>query len=105
MTASILRNLLSNAIKFTNENGEIQLRAQKDERGVLITISDNGIGMSKKKLGSLFHIETVSSSLGTKNEKGTGVGLILCKDFTQKQGGEIWAESELGKGSTFYLRL
>ena len=105
MTASILRNLLSNAIKFTNENGEIQLRAEKDERGVLITISDNGIGMSKEKLDSLFHIETVSSSLGTKNEKGTGVGLILCKDFTQKQGGQLWAESEPGKGSTFYLRL
>jgi len=105
MTASILRNLLSNAIKFTNENGEIKLSAQKDESGVLIIISDNGIGMSEEKLNKLFHIETATTSLGTKNEKGTGVGLILCKDFTQKQGGEIWAESEPGKGSTFYLRL
>ena len=105
MTASILRNLLSNAIKFTNENGEIKLSAQKAEQGVLITISDNGVGMSKEKLNSLFQIEMASSSLGTKNEKGTGVGLILCKDFTEKQGGEIWAESELGKGSTFYLKF
>lgn len=105
MTVSILRNLLSNAIKFTNENGKITMSAEKDNKGVLIVISDNGVGMSSEKLESLFQIENASSSTGTRNEKGTGVGLILCKDFTEKQGGEIWAESEPGKGSTFYLRL
>jgi len=105
MTASILRNLLSNAIKFTPENGEIKIRAHKENKGVLISITDNGIGMSKEKVDNLFQIENASSSLGTNNEKGTGIGLLLCKDFAKIQGGEIWVESEQGKGSTFYLRL
>lgn len=106
MTASILRNLVSNAIKFTNENGEINITAKKDKQGgFLIAVSDNGIGMSPEKIESLFKIENSSSSLGTNNEKGTGVGLILCKDFAEKQGGKIWAESEPGIGSKFYFKL
>jgi len=105
MTASIIRNLLTNAVKFTNENGEINIRVQKDNSSILITVSDNGVGMSEEKLDSLFQIEYAKSSLGTNKEKGTGIGLILCKELANKQGGDIWVESELGVGSTFYFRV
>ncbi|MFK5855721.1 MAG: tetratricopeptide repeat-containing sensor histidine kinase [Bacteroidota bacterium] len=105
ITESILRNLLSNAIKFTNINGEISISTKKSESGITIAVSDNGVGMSKKKLNSLFQIEFANSTLGTKKEKGTGIGLILCKEFVDKQGGDIWAESELGVGSTFYFKI
>ncbi len=105
MTASIIRNLLTNAVKFTNENGEINISVQKDNSSILITVSDNGVGMSEEKLDSLFQIEYAKSSLGTNKEKGTGIGLILCKELANKQGGDIWAESELGVGSTFYFRV
>ena len=105
LTSSIIRNLLSNAIKFTHKKGEISITAQKDNSGILIAVTDNGIGMSKEKLESLFLIEKASSTPGTENEKGTGVGLILCKDFIEKQEGKIWAESDPGKGSSFYIRF
>ena len=105
MTASIIRNLLTNAVKFTNENGEINISVQKDNTGIIISVSDNGVGMSEEKLDSLFKIEYAKSSLGTNKEKGTGIGLILCKELANKQGGDIWGESELGVGSTFYFRV
>ena len=105
MTASIIRNLLTNAVKFTNENGEINISVQRDSSSILITVSDNGIGMSEEKLDSLFQIEYAKSSLGTNKEKGTGIGLILCKELANKQDGDIWGESELGVGSTFYFRV
>ena len=66
-----------------------------------ITVIDNGIGMTKEDVAKLFRIDVSNSEIGRSNEKGTGLGLILCKEFAERHGGKIWAESELGKGSKF----
>lgn len=101
----VLRNLISNAIKFTNTGGNIGISTISKQHQVEITISDNGVGIPKEISKKLFNISTNISSVGTANEKGTGLGLILCKEFIEKQGGEIWVESELGKGSDFKFTL
>lgn len=77
----------------------------KDEKFILVSISDNGIGMSQTILNKLFQIEIQVSQLGTNDEKGSGLGLLLCKEFIEKLGGKIWAESEEGKGSKFSFLL
>ncbi len=105
MTATILRNLISNAIKFSMPDSTIIIRIEQKSKELVVSITDNGIGISKDDLGKLFRIEEGFSTLGTQNEKGTGLGLILCKEFVEKHGGKIWAVSELGKGSTFYFTL
>ncbi|MGV8945339.1 MAG: PAS domain-containing sensor histidine kinase [Lutibacter sp.] len=105
MLKIILRNLIANAIKFTNSKGSIKVNALKKNNFIEITVSDNGIGMSKKTLNKLFSIQTNETTLGTANEIGSGLGLILCKEFIEKQGGKIWVESEIGKGSDFKFTL
>ena len=105
MVGTILRNLISNAIKFTNPGGSIVVTADQFEQGLQITISDNGIGMQADALDKLFRLEESYSNKGTQNEQGTGLGLILCKEFVEKHGGRIWAESEVGKGSRFYFTV
>ena len=100
----ILRNLLSNAIKFSEKGGTISINAEeKEQKYYEITIRDDGVGMSAERLARLFDVPT--TTYGTKGEKGTGLGLTLCKDFVQKNGGEIWVTSEPHKGSTFYFTL
>ncbi|NVO09778.1 MAG: PAS domain-containing sensor histidine kinase [Bacteroidales bacterium] len=101
MLKTILRNLISNAIKFTNKGGQITINAQKVELDITISVSDNGIGISPETQNNLFKISQTHTSKGTANEIGTGLGLLLCQDFVTKNGGKIWVESELGKGSTF----
>jgi len=101
MFKTILRNLISNAIKFTNKGGRITINAQKTESDIIISISDNGIGISPESQSKLFNISQIHTTKGTAEESGTGLGLLLCKEFVNKNGGEIWVESELGKGSTF----
>ncbi len=101
----IFRNLLSNAIKFTPVDGKIQLKTTKYSNGVLFEITDNGVGLTKEKIADLFQIAKQVSTYGTNNEKGTGLGLILCKDFVEKHGGTIWVESEPGKGSSFFFSI
>lgn len=102
MIRTVIRNLLSNAVKFSYEGNMITIEASRVKEKIKISISDTGTGIEPKTLKSLFNIEDkVSSSKGTANEKGTGLGLILCKDFVEKNGGEISVESKLGKGSTF----
>jgi len=101
MINTILRNLLSNAVKFTPQYGRINVSCSVNNSMIEITVADTGIGMPKEKLGKLFLIEYAGSTKGTDNEKGTGLGLILCKDFVEKHGGKIWVESEEGKGSRF----
>jgi signal transduction histidine kinase/ligand-binding sensor domain-containing protein len=101
MIKTILRNLISNAIKFTHKNGMVEVRAMIKDRNVEISVSDNGIGMTDESMAKLFRIDANLSTQGTEKEKGTGLGLFLCKEFVEKHGGKIWVESESGKGSTF----
>ncbi len=104
MVASILRNLISNAIKFTNKEGSIVVTTKKSDNQLQVSVADNGVGMNNEVLDKLFRIETcVVSTTGTENEKGNGLGLLLCKEFVERHGGRIWAESEPGKGSIFYF--
>jgi len=104
MLGSIIRNLASNAIKFTHKGGEIILQAKSVSNDTVeISISDSGIGMKKDLLDKLFKLNPNSSRIGTDGEPSTGLGLIICKDFIEKHGGRIWAESEEGKGSTFFF--
>lgn len=102
----ILRNLIANALKFTQRNGTITISAiQESEDFITISVKDTGIGMTTEQVGKLFITNTHFSTRGTNNEHGTGLGLLLCKDFVEKNGGKIWVESEKYKGSTFYFTL
>ncbi|MBL7970711.1 MAG: PAS domain S-box protein [Prolixibacteraceae bacterium] len=105
MIAAILRNLISNAIKFTCEGGEVVISAKQKTDELQITVSDNGVGMSRDAIEKLFRIDQNLTTLGTSKEKGTGLGLILCKEFIEKHGGKIWVDSEEGKGSRFYFTI
>lgn len=105
MLQTILRNFISNAIKFTNKGGRIEIFASHTQNRVEITVKDNGVGMDEETVTNLFKIEANSSTPGTANESGSGIGLILCKEFIEKQGGEISVESKLGEGSEFKFTL
>ena len=105
MTKTVLRNLISNAIKFTNIKGLVSLNSIESDSHVEIQVSDSGVGIMAENIPYLFSIEKNISTPGTNNEKGTGLGLMLCKELIEKQGGKIWVESELGKGSTFKFTL
>ena len=105
MISTVLRNLLSNAIKFTKPGGKIVISAIQKDKELMLAVSDNGVGIKKDALDKLFLIESSSSTRGTQEEEGTGLGLILCKGFVLKTGGKIWAESEAGKGSRFVFTL
>ncbi|HNW55106.1 MAG TPA: HAMP domain-containing sensor histidine kinase, partial [Bacteroidales bacterium] len=102
---TVVRNLLSNAIKFTPAEGIITIEAEAVKDTVRISVNDTGIGISKEKQKKLFRVDEVSSSPGTEGEKGTGFGLLLCKDLVERNGGKIWLESEKGKGSRFHFTL
>jgi signal transduction histidine kinase len=105
MICTVLRNLLGNAIKFTPLNGTINVNITLNNENYEISVTDTGTGISDEELSRLFRIEHKQSKPGTENEKGTGLGLILCREFVEKHGGKIWAESEAGKGSRFVFTL
>ena len=106
MLRSVMRNLVTNAIKFTNPNGAVTIHTRKmDEDKILFSVKDTGIGMDAERIKKLFRIDTNVSRPGTNGEQSTGLGLILCKEFIEKHGGTIWAESETGKGSTFFFTI
>jgi len=105
MIDTVIRNLLSNAVKFTESGGTIEVSAQPQENTVEISISDTGIGMDQTCLDNLFRIDAKCSRRGAADEKGTGLGLILCKEFVEKNGGTIQVESEVNKGSRFIVSL
>ncbi len=101
----VLRNLVSNAIKFTNKGGNITLSSKQMDGQMQICVTDTGVGISKDGIDKLFTKNINPSTLGTANEKGTGLGLLLCKEFIEKNGGTIAVKSEEGKGSSFEIKL
>ncbi len=105
MLKTVLRNLVSNAIKFTNKGGAININAEENFENVTISVSDNGIGIAPDDLKKLFDMSEVITTKGTAEETGTGLGLLLCKEFVERHGGKIWVESEVGKGSDFKFTL
>lgn len=106
MLHTVVRNLISNAIKFTDTGGRIVVTGAKTGNNFIeIAVRDNGIGMSEVTLGNLFRMDVDHRKTGTNGEKGTGLGLLLCRELVEKNGGIIDAESEMGKGSTFRVTL
>jgi len=105
MLATILRNLISNAIKFTETKGIVQVSSFMNSEFVEISVKDNGIGINKEDLQNLFSIEVKNSSVGTANEQGSGLGLILCKEFVEKHGGKLWVESSVNNGTEFKFTM
>jgi PAS domain S-box-containing protein len=102
---TVLRNLFSNALKFTEQGGEVKVYSVKEKEKIKVSVQDSGIGMDDEQADKLFRIDQNQSTKGTNNEKGTGLGLILCKEFVEKNGGEIWVESKKGTGTTFHFTL
>jgi PAS domain S-box-containing protein len=105
MTETILRNLISNAIKFTNINGAVTVSAERQNDFVILKVSDTGVGIEPKDLPKLFRTDVSFTTKGTSKESGTGLGLILCKELVERQGGQIWVESRKNSGSTFFFKL
>ena len=107
MINTVVRNLFSNAIKFVHKQGVIQFKSTHDSNNkiVSLTISDNGVGIEESVVNKLFNIDNNHTTTGTNNERGTGLGLKLCKEFIMKNGGDITVESMRGKGSTFSIQL
>ena len=105
MISTILRNLISNAIKYTSYNGTVEVSLNKNISFYYVSIQDNGVGIPADKINLLFESDTNQSTPGTANEKGTGLGLGLCKEFINKLGGDIWVESSDGQGTKFSFSL
>ena len=110
MISTVIRNLLSNAITFTPDGGRVSLdiKQYSEDDGpdcYEVTVSDSGIGISKERLDQLFRMDNTSTTKGTANESGTGLGLLLCYDFVIRNHGNLRAESETGKGSNFIFTL
>lgn len=105
MLKTILRNLLSNSIKFTNNGGKIDLEVESSNGMAILSVIDNGIGIEDHDIEKLFRIDVNPKSIGRSKEKGTGLGLILCKEFVEMNEGKIWVESVSGEGSVFKFSL
>ncbi len=105
MISIVLRNLISNAIKYTHLEGIVKISSILRENEIVISVQDNGVGIAEDKIQQLFKIDGVYSTPGTKKEKGTGLGLILCKEFLEKNNGKIWLESVVNNGTTFHFSL
>lgn len=105
MIKTIIRNILSNAIKFSNENSEILVTLEQKDGMAVVNVKDNGRGIDEESQKKLLHTDTHFSTFGTNNEEGSGLGLLLCQDFVQKNGGKLWFVSAKGKGSTFSFSI
>jgi len=105
MIETILRNLISNSIKYTYTGGTIEISACQHKNEIHISVKDSGIGIAKEKIDQLFCIEKNYSTVGTEYEKGTGLGLLLCKEFVEKHQGKIWVESKPNEGTTFTFSI
>ncbi len=105
MLKTVVRNLMSNAIKFSNGNSVVQVTMNSEDGMAVVAIKDNGCGISEEGQKLLLHTDTHYSTYGTNNEEGSGLGLLLCKDFVQKNEGRLWFTSREGEGSTFYFSV
>ncbi|GAB1349895.1 hypothetical protein MASR1M107_21090 [Ignavibacteriales bacterium] len=105
MLDMILKNVISNAIKFTYYAGEVKITATPEGEYITLSIKDTGVGMTSDTLTKLFKLESIISTMGTNKEQGSGMGLLLTKDFIEIQGGSIVIESESGKGTTVLISL
>ena len=106
MIETVLVNLLNNATKYTHRSGQISVYAEKTDQWILVSVSDTGVGIKPELIGNLFRIDTKHfSENGTEGEKGTGLGLILCKEFINQHGGQIWVESTPEAGTTFHFTI
>ncbi|NCC04885.1 MAG: PAS domain S-box protein [Proteobacteria bacterium] len=105
MIGTVLRNLLSNALKFSKRGGQVLITARQSGDTITVAVRDEGVGMDPHTLSMLFSLDSKVTRPGTEDEVSTGLGLILCKEFVEKHGGRIWAESSPGQGATFYFTL
>jgi PAS domain S-box-containing protein len=105
MISAVLRNLISNAIKFTKTEGSVIISVVENNNNLIFSISDNGVGIEQERIEKLFQLTENYSTLGTEKEKGTGLGLILCKDFIEKHNGKIWVDSKIEKGTTINFSI
>jgi len=105
MINTVIRNLVNNAVKYSHPEGTIRVRIEERDHLVELTVRDEGTGISPENLEKIFRIDTKFKTPGTEGEKGTGLGLTLCKDFVEKNGGSIWCESEEGRGTVFFITL
>ena len=105
MIMTIIRNLVSNALKFTPEGGTILIKTEKEDDKIAITVKDSGVGMTQEQINKLFRIDVNTSTIGTNNERGTGLGLILVQEFVKLNGGTIKVKSEPNIGSEFIVSI
>lgn len=105
MLLTIIRNLIANAIKFSETGGQIKLTTEQQDKFILISVSDEGIGLNEETRNNIFSSEIVKSETGTGGEKGTGLGLSICKEFVTKHGGTIYAENNIPCGSKFVFSI
>ncbi len=105
MIKTVIRNLISNALKFSNPGSEVHVVVEEKEEQVVVNVVDHGRGIKKEDQTKLLNVDTHYSTFGTKNEEGSGLGLLLCQDFVRKNGGELWFNSEEGEGSVFSFYL
>ncbi|WP_156932936.1 sensor histidine kinase [Desulfonatronum lacustre] len=105
MLNTVIRNLLSNALKFTERGGTVNIRAVEANADVTVAVQDSGVGMDRETMEGIFSMTRKTRNRGTEGESGSGLGLLLCKEFVERHGGRIWAESAPGLGSTFFFTL
>jgi signal transduction histidine kinase/tetratricopeptide (TPR) repeat protein len=105
MIETVVRNLVNNGIKFTPVGGKVTISATLEASRFTVNVSDNGVGIPAGDLDKLFNVDSNIKTRGTNNERGTGLGLVICKEFVNFHNGQIWAESEVGKGTTFYFSI
>ncbi|MEP0859825.1 MAG: PAS domain S-box protein [Ignavibacterium sp.] len=105
MIYSVFNNLISNAIKFTRTGGKIEVSSEQKGEEIIVSVKDNGVGIDEENLKNLFELDKSFTTPGTENEKGSGLGIILCRDFIKKHGGRIWVNSKVGEGTTFFFTL
>jgi len=105
MIAAVIRNLVVNGIKFTHPGGKIIVGGKRTGTEIVVSVTDTGIGIVESKRDLIFGVNSNKSTTGTANETGTGLGLLLCKEYVERNGGHIWLDSEVGKGTTFFFTL